>query len=107
MQLHEILREVHRRLGDIGRAHVSIARRDVQPLNRRRGWIWVWRFSPAPRGTYEVGFRHVVPDDAPAGTPRFVDDCGRNWSSWISIAENARFGFSPEDVLATDWEFVE
>ncbi len=100
MLLHEILVEAARRLGDIGCAHVSISRPSSTSTR-------VWRFEPISPTMYSLSFRYVVPDGAPPGTPRFPDAGGRQWSSWISVDEHPHFGFSPEDVLATDWKFAE
>lgn len=107
MRLYEILGETMRRLGDIGCSHISIAR--ATSYTSALGVIThkVWRFEPA-RGKrkYEAAYRFTVPGSAPSGTPRFADKDGVAWSSWIDI-EGTHFGFSPEDVFAEDWVFVE
>ena len=95
MTLPEVLREVMRLLGDIGCAHVDIARSDEH--------AYQYRFSPdreLDRGYRLEGRRWM---DGSEETPSRGTSRGYvGWSRW-----STSFGFSPEGALAEDWRLLE
>ena len=103
MTLPDILREAQKKIGDIGCAHVTIAREGEGP----RGYQI--RFTPdaeANKRGYIIEGRRWIDQRATIEEPKPTSARGTlgpyvGWSRW-----SAFMGFGVDGVLADDWRFI-